>query len=46
MVNGKQFINVCYVDKNKFAHMEEKLVEDLINNLEKHFGELVVTRVK
>ena len=33
-----------YVDNIKVSHMEVKLVEDLINYLKKHFGELVVTR--
>ena len=46
MVNGKQFIHVWYVDKNKVSHMEAKLVGDLINDLGNHFGELVVTRGK
>ena len=35
-----------YGDNKKVAHMEEKLVDDLINNLKKHFGELVVNRRK
>ena len=35
-----------YVDNNKSLHMETKVVEDLINDLKKHFGELVVNRVK
>ena len=46
MVNGKQIILVWYVDKNKVSHMEETLVEDLIHDLEKHFGKLLVTRGK
>ena len=46
LVNGKQCTFVWYVDDNKVLHMEKKLVEDLINNLKKHFGELVVTRGK
>ena len=44
LVNGKQCTLVWYVDNNKVSHMEAKLVEDIINNFEKYFGELVVTR--
>ena len=46
MVNGKQCTLVRYVDDNKVSHMEEKVVEGLINDLKKHFGELLVTRGK
>ena len=35
-----------YVDDNKVSHMEAKVVQDLINILNNHFGELVVTRGK
>ena len=35
-----------YVDDNKVSHVEVKLVENLINNLKKHFGEVVLTRGK
>ena len=43
MVNGKQFTLVWYVEDNKVSHMEAKVVEDLINDLKNHFGELLVT---
>ena len=42
MTNGKQFNIVCYVDYNILSHMEAKVVEDLINDLKKHFEDLVV----
>ena len=45
MVNGKQLINVWYVDKTNVSNMEAKLVEDSINDLENHFGALVVTKL-
>ena len=44
MVYGKQCIHVWYVEINKVSHLEEKIVEDLINDLKNHFGELLVTR--
>ena len=44
VVNGKHFTLVWYMDNNIVSHMEARVVEDLINDLKKHFGELVVTR--
>ena len=46
LVNGKKSTLMWYVDDNKVSHTEAKVVEDLINNLINHFGELVVTRGK
>ena len=46
LVNGKPCTRVWYVDDNKVSHMEAKVVEDLINDLKNHFGELVVARGK
>ena len=46
LVNSKQCTLVWYVDDNKVSHMEEKVVQDLINDLKSNFGELVVTRGK
>ena len=43
LVNVKQCTLVWCVDDNKGLHMEAKVVENLINDLKKHFGELVVT---
>ena len=44
--NGKQYTLVWYVDENKVSQMGEKVVDNLINDLKKHFGELLVTRGK
>ena len=46
IVYVKQCTHVWYVGDNKVSHMEEKLVEYLINDLKNNFGELVVTRGK
>ena len=46
LVNGKQCTLVWYLDYNKVSHMETKVLEDLINDFKKCFGELVVTRGK
>ena len=46
LVNGKQCTIVWYVDSKKMSHMEAKVVDDFINDLKKHFGELVVTKVR
>ena len=43
LANGKQCNLVWCVDDDKESLMESKLVKDLINNLEKHFVDLVVT---
>ena len=42
LVNGKQCTLVWYVDNKQVSHMESKVVDDLINDLKKDFGELVV----
>ena len=46
LVKGKQCSLVWYVNNKKVSHMKAKVVEDLINDLKKHFGELAVTRGK
>ena len=46
LVNVKLYTLVRYVEDNKVSHMEAELLEDLIRDLRKHFGELVVTRGK
>ena len=43
IVNVKQCTLLWYMEYNKVLYKEEKVVEDLIINLKKHFGELVVT---
>ena len=43
LANGKQCNLVWCVDDDKVSLMESKSVKDLINNLEKHFVDLVVT---
>ena len=43
LVNSTQCTLVCYVDERKVSHMKAKIVEDLIGDLKKYFGELVVT---
>ena len=34
------------MDDNKVSHTEERVVEDLVNGLKKHFGGLLVARAK
>ena len=46
MVNSKKCTLVWYVDEKKVSNMESKVVEDLLNNMVKHFGQSVVTRGK
>ena len=46
MANRKECNLVWYVDNNKVLYMEAKVVEYLINDLKKKFGELSVTRWK
>ena len=40
IVNVKQCTLVWYLDDNKMLHMEAEVVEDLINDSKKNFGEL------
>ena len=41
-VNGSQCTVVFYVDDNKVSHKEPGVVDEVINELKKHFGELTV----
>ena len=45
MVNGKQFILVWYVMKQRFAYGSD-ITRGFIQIFENHFGELLVTRGK
>jgi len=39
MINGKQYMIIWHVDDLKLWHMEKKVVEDIIDKLNKKFGE-------
>jgi len=46
MIDGKQCTIAWYVDDNKASHDSEDILIDLIADIEKHFGKLVVSRGK
>ena len=44
MINGKQCTMGFWVDDNKISHEDPRVVSDVIEQLEKYFGKMVVTR--
>ena len=44
MIKGKQCTIVWYVDDNKLYHIDPNLVTDILEEIKKHFGELVISR--
>ena len=44
MINGKQCTMVWYVDDNKLSHEDPKVVDEIIAEVEKYFGEMTKTR--
>jgi Reverse transcriptase (RNA-dependent DNA polymerase) len=44
MVNGKQCTIAWYVDDTKISHVDPKVVSEVIEGLEGHFGKMTVTR--
>jgi hypothetical protein len=46
MIDGKQCTIVFYVDDNKLSHKDPKVVTTVMKEIEKHFGELVISRGK
>ena len=43
IINGKQCTIVWYVDDNKISHVDPAVVDTIIQELTKHFGELPIT---
>ena len=46
IINGKQCTIVWYVDDNKVSHEDPKVVDEVIELMKKHVGDLTVTRGK
>ena len=46
MVNGEQCTVAWYIDDNKISHKDPKVVSEVIENIEKRFGKMTVTRGK
>ena len=44
MVEGKQCTITWYVNGNKASHVNPKVVDELLEDMNKHLGYLVVTR--
>ena len=45
-INGKQCTIAFYVDDNLASHMDDEVLTDLIQQIEKHTGKMTVTRGK
>jgi Ca2+-binding EF-hand superfamily protein len=43
-INGKQCTICWYVDDNKISHMDQEVIDEVINKLKPHFGKLTITR--
>ena len=43
-INGKQCTICWYVDDNKISHVDPKVVDDIIQQIENRFGKMTVTR--
>ena len=43
-INGKQFTIVWHVDDNKLSQVDPNLVTEILEEIKKHFGELVISR--
>jgi len=46
MINGKQCTIAWYVDDNKVSHVSDEVLTEVIDEVKKHFGELLVSRGK
>ena len=44
MINGKQCTIVWYIDDNKFYHVGLNVVTNILEEINNHFGELVISR--
>ena len=44
MINGKQCTITWHVDDNKLSHVDPKVVDSVLKEVSKHFGDLVITR--
>eukprot|EP00957_Ditylum_brightwellii_P113563 8658742-Ditylum_brightwellii.AAC.1 len=45
MINRKQCTLAWYVDDNKLSHADLKVVDDILEKITEHLGELTTTRV-
>ena len=46
MIKGKQCTIAWYVDNNKTSHVNSKVIDGILDNIEEHFGKLLITRGK
>ena len=44
MINGNQCTIMWYVDNNKLSHVDPNIFTEILEEINKHFGELVVSR--
>ena len=44
MINVKQCTIMWYVDDNKLSHVDPNVVTYILEEIKKHFGELVISR--
>ena len=44
IIDGNQCTVVWYVNENKLSHVDPNLVTDILEEIKKHFGDLVISR--
>ena len=44
IINGHQCTICWYVDDNKISHIDSNVVTEILQEIEKHFGDLKTTR--
>ena len=45
-INRKQFTVAWYVDNNKASRVDSRVIDDLLDTIRTHFGEIKITREK
>ena len=44
IIDGNQCTIVCYVDDNNLSHVDPNVVTDILEEIKKQFGDLVIIR--
>ena len=45
-INGKQCTVAWYIDNNKASHVDSRFIDDLLDTIKTHFGEIKITKGK
>ena len=44
MINDQQYTICWYIDDNKASHIDEQVLEELLEMIRKHFSDIKITR--